>query len=184
MPEQTKSTTIDGVQYKMKLLGGRDAIAAGVIVSPSVLQAVDDVFSKLDLSGLKPGADIREMIATAFDTAGLEQLQKAHIPAALARCIQTLGIDGMNVLRDLFAKNTTVFLPSPADPNGKVFETPLTNRADDLWVGKFPIFLAWLTWGVWANGFFDVGQLLALLPQEKTPAPSSGPTASTASPGA
>lgn len=184
MPDQTKSTTLAGVRYDMKLLGGREAIAAGVLIAGPALRAVDDLISRLNLSDAGSIKDMGQFLKAALESVGLEQLQKAHLPAVAASIIEALGPDGVAVLSDLFAKNTTVFLPSPAAGDTKLYSTPLENAADEHWKGRFPLFMSWLTWGVWANGFFDVTQLASLLPPAKASAASPGPTTSTASPGA
>jgi hypothetical protein len=162
MPDVTKTTTIGGIRYDMKLLGADEAIAIGVLVAGPGLRAVDElVAGAAALSKLFDRFTALRKEGKGVDELGWDDftaLKDAHIPLVVARAIEALGGDGVAEVARAFTAQTTVHLPSPV-PGGGIFPVPLAN-ADDHWKGKFPLFMAWLTWGVWANGFFDVSGLL------------------------
>jgi hypothetical protein len=199
MPETFKETEIAGVKYRMKMLGGANAIRCGVLVAGPGLRAVDELLSRADVI-----AKVIAKVAQAAESKGkdgapkgggldsltwqdLTALKDAHLPAVIARALESLGGDGVVALGQVFAENTTVWVQGhPQDPT--TYPVPMTNRYDEHFAGQFPTFLAWLSWGCWAQGFFDVSKLFqtftAALSEAKASMsrPSSTGTAGASSP--
>lgn len=189
---QEPTTTIAGIQYSTKLLGGRDARAVGLVVTSAVLRGISVALGKADLSKI-----IKAFTAPAEAPEGataetserrlsrmLESLSWGEIAGALggiadggATLLEMLGPDGLERATAAFTAQTTVYLPSPvASAGGQLFATPLANR-DDHWVGRWPQYLQWLMWEVQVNGFFP--DLAAMAARSR---PSNGTAGAQASP--
>lgn len=190
MPEETKTTTIGGVRYDQKLLGYHDAIAVGVIVTGPALRAIDELFSHADVlakvfakvAAKEPSADKKKGLGS-LSVEDLVDLKDAHLPMVIARAIESLGIDGVRAVAAALTPVTTVHLPSPVSGSVGLFPVPLSNVGEEHWKGKFPLFLAWLTWSVAAQGFLDVSLLLDKISDAGAAVLKSRP-AQTGSPGA
>ena len=188
MPEQTKTTTIAGVRYDQKLLGYHDAIAVGVIVAGPALRALDELVSHADVLGklfakLQAKDKEKKKSLDELDWTELLELKDAHLPMVVARAVESLGIDGVKAVAAALTPVTTVYLPSPAPGAVGLFPIPLENAGEEHWRGKFPLFMAWLTWSISAQGFLDVSLLLDKISDAGKAVLNSRP-ASTSSPGA
>jgi hypothetical protein len=188
MPEETKTTTIGGIRYDQKLLGYHDAIAVGVIVAGPALRALDELFTHADVLGkvfakLQAKDKDKKKGLDDLDWQEILELKDAHLPMVIARAVESLGIDGVRAVAAALTPVTTVYLPSPVPGAVGLFPVPLSNDPEAHWKGKFPLFMAWLTWGVWAQGFFDVSLLSDKISAAGKAVLSSRP-ASTGSPGA
>jgi hypothetical protein len=148
MPQTVKTTTLAGVKYEMTLLGGETAMLAASLVTAPALRALDEFLAKVDLQN-KP-----------LDELSLKDL--ASIPGIAAKLFEGVGFEGVRTLTKLFAAQTTAHLPSPAKGDLNLYATPLASVIDTHFVGKWPTHLAWLGWGVHANGFFDLSPLASL----------------------
>jgi hypothetical protein len=181
MPE----TTIGGIRYSMKPLGGRETRAVGIVVTSSVLRGVAVAMGKADLSKLvdnfQKAAAKDDLTAAQQGMRLLTTMSWKDIASTVggvadggATVIEQLGPDGMEVLAKAFSSKCSAWLPSPV-ANAGVYETPLDNQ-DDHWVGRWPQFLQWLWWGVSVNGF--LGDLGALVARSSPPSGTAGGSAS------
>jgi hypothetical protein len=144
MTDTFKETTIQGTRYRMRLLGGEDAVRAACIVTGPAFRAIDTLIAKLDLTKGLEGLGVSDIAA---------------LPAVAAQVFESIGYHGIVALTKMFSEQTTVFVPSGVQGDTQLHPVPMTNRTDHF-VGKWPAHLAWLGWAVMANGFFDVSGIL------------------------